>query len=92
MVVAPLEVDPIVKSVTYRKEKRTIDKVVNPIEGRALRGKEKTSTKASSAEVQPTISVPLVTVSRARTTSSSSSRRSSWSGRRQPSSRREEEP
>lgn len=44
MTVEPLTEDPIVKSVTLTKNKKTIDKVVDPIEGKAVLNKQKNVT------------------------------------------------
>lgn len=45
--------DPIVKSVTINKEKKTVDKIVEPIEGKAMVDKQKTLTNIKYVEVEP---------------------------------------
>jgi hypothetical protein len=40
-----LSEDPIIKSVTLNKYKKTVDKIVDPIEGKAILNKQKKTTR-----------------------------------------------
>ena len=56
--VDPLTQDPIVKSVTISKNKQTVQKVVEPIEGKAILEKEKKTINTVYEEVQPQVVDP----------------------------------
>lgn len=64
--VNPLVADPIVKSVTFNRERKTREKIVNPIEGKALVDKEERITNTKYIEIPAIVSLPDVKLIRTR--------------------------
>ena len=91
VVITPLEAEPIVKSVTYNKEKKTIDKIVAPIEGKTLVDKERTKTSIKYVEVEPEETEPEVQMTRKKRTSRKSSKRTSSSSKTEQGATEEKE-